>query len=303
MSESVLIAKNLNKAYKETLALNSFHMRVRKGDIYALAGPNGAGKTTLIRLITGLAKKTGGELLLFGESDEAGYQRVRKNIGTLIEMPVFYQNRTARQNLEINRRMKQIDDREAVSRALRLVGLEDTKKKVKDYSLGMKQRLGIAKALLAGPECLILDEPTNGLDPLGIIELRNLLARLNQEYGITIILCSHILKELEMIATCYGMIKNGRMIQEFKAEEMPKLCGSYLSIRVNDTAGAGVILKETMELSDVEDGEENELRIYDSNVKLKDVSRVLGENGLEVEEFTHVTNTLESYFTSVMEEN
>ena len=204
MGELIFRTNHLNKVYKETHALNNFTINIKKGSIYALMGPNGAGKTTLIRIVTGVARKTSGDMTLFGKETEQEYNSVRNKIGTLIETPALYRDKTAYENLNINRMLKKIDDKKEIDRVLEIVDLSNTKnKKVKNFSLGMKQRLGIAKALLGNPEFLILDEPINGLDPFGIIEIRNLILDLNKNHGITMLIASHILKELTMVATHY----------------------------------------------------------------------------------------------------
>ena len=204
MKEAVLKTYNLCKKYKDQMAVDNVSMTIRKGDIYGFIGQNGAGKTSLIRMITGLAHRTSGEIELFGGSGEEALNKGREFIGSLIESPAFYKNMTARENLEVSRLVRNIPGKECIDEVLNLVGLKDTgKKKVKDFSLGMRQRLGIANALLGNPKLLILDEPINGLDPMGIIEIRELLKKINTEKDITILISSHILGELSEMATTY----------------------------------------------------------------------------------------------------
>ncbi|MBR6483649.1 MAG: ATP-binding cassette domain-containing protein, partial [Clostridiales bacterium] len=202
MNSIVMETKGITKKYKHTLALDNVALKLEKGKIYGFIGQNGAGKTTLIRLITGLSFPTGGEISLWGKTGEKELQEQRKRIGSLIEGPALYPYMTAYQNMETQRIQRGIPDKSIIDKTLKLVGLEDTgKKKVRNFSLGMKQRLGIAVALLNTPEFLILDEPINGLDPSGIVDVRNLIKKLNKEYGMTILISSHILEELYNTAT------------------------------------------------------------------------------------------------------
>lgn len=206
MNVTVFEAINITKKYRNTLALNQVSMSVMQGDIYGFIGENGAGKTTMIRLLTGLAEPTTGKIALFGESNKK-LAKQRERIGCIIESPSLYLDMTAYENLEVQRLQRGIPGKGCIDNALALVGLKDTgKKKAKDFSLGMRQRLALAIALLGNPEFLVLDEPINGLDPTGIIELRNLLKRLNKERGITILISSHILTELHQLANRYGIL-------------------------------------------------------------------------------------------------
>ena len=213
MNVTVFEAINITKKYRNTLALNQVSMSVMQGDIYGFIGENGAGKTTMIRLLTGLAEPTTGKIALFGESNKK-LAKQRERIGCIIESPSLYLDMTAYENLEVQRLQRGIPGKGCIDNALALVGLKDTgKKKAKDFSLGMRQRLALAIALLGNPEFLVLDEPINGLDPTGIIELRNLLKRLNKERGITILISSHILTELHQLANadrkaCIRIIQN-----------------------------------------------------------------------------------------------
>ena len=197
MDSIILEAKGITKKYRQTLALDNVELKLQKGKIYGFIGQNGAGKTTFLRMVTGLAFPTSGELSLWGKTGEKGLQEQRKRIGCIIEGPALYPSMTAYQNLEVQRLQRGIPDKGIIDKTLKMVGLADTgRKKVRNFSLGMKQRLGIAIALLNTPEFLILDEPINGLDPQGIVDVRNLIKSLNKEYGMTIIISSHILEEL-----------------------------------------------------------------------------------------------------------
>lgn len=211
----VLKTEHLTKVYGKQKAVNQVSMRVKKGAIYGFIGKNGAGKTTFMKMVAGLAPQTEGTIELFGSKD---LENQRKRIGSLIENPGVYANMTARENLEVIRRSFGIPEKQTVDDTLAFVGLAgNNKKKVKNFSMGMKQRLGLAISLLGNPDFLILDEPMNGLDPEGIKEIRELLLKLNRERGITILISSHILGELSKMATHYGIIKDGILVEEFEA--------------------------------------------------------------------------------------
>lgn len=246
MNVTVFEAINITKKYRNTLALNQVSMSVMQGDIYGFIGENGAGKTTMIRLLTGLAEPTTGKIALFGESNKK-LAKQRERIGCIIESPSLYLDMTAYENLEVQRLQRGIPGKGCIDNALALVGLKDTgKKKAKDFSLGMRQRLALAIALLGNPEFLVLDEPINGLDPTGIIELRNLLKRLNKERGITILISSHILTELHQLANRYGILHEGKLLQEITAtEEYSKLLERFYVAdvsRSNGTSGQGLYI-------------------------------------------------------------
>lgn len=224
--EYVLEAKGLCKQYKSFKALNSLSMRVPKGAIYGFVGKNGAGKTTLIRLICGLQQPTYGEYTLYGlSSQEAEITQSRRRMGAVVETPSIYMDLTAADNLKEQYRVLGLPSYDSIPELLKLVGLENTgKKKARNFSLGMRQRLGIAVALAGAPDFLVLDEPVNGLDPQGIIEIRELILRLNREHGITVLISSHILDELSKLATHYGFIEGGRMVKEISAVELEAAC-------------------------------------------------------------------------------
>lgn len=207
MSEYILRTDELTKTYKNYAAVNKVNLNVKKGDIYGFIGQNGAGKSTMLRLVTGLGFPDSGTLEIFGENADKRLNDAQKRIGAIIENPALFLNMTAEQNLEVHRLQKGIPGKQCIADTLKLVELENTgNKKVKNFSLGMKQRLGLATALLGDPEFLILDEPTNGLDPIGIVELRELIQKLNREKGLTVLISSHILSELYQLATTYGII-------------------------------------------------------------------------------------------------
>ena len=263
MNVTVFEAINITKKYRNTLALNQVSMSVMQGDIYGFIGENGAGKTTMIRLLTGLAEPTTGKIALFGESNKK-LAKQRERIGCIIESPSLYLDMTAYENLEVQRLQRGIPGKGCIDNALALVGLKDTgKKKAKDFSLGMRQRLALAIALLGNPEFLVLDEPINGLDPTGIIELRNLLKRLNKERGITILISSHILTELHQLANRYGILHEGKLLQEITATELDKRCKKHLLLQVNDVAAASVLLESKLNTSNFSVMPDKSIHLYD----------------------------------------
>ncbi|HWL12988.1 MAG TPA: ATP-binding cassette domain-containing protein, partial [Ureibacillus sp.] len=253
MNEYILKTNQLSKKYQDKMALNKVDLSIKKGSIYGFIGQNGAGKSTLIRLITGLAFPTDGSFELFGETNEREINEARKRIGTIIEGPALYPNMTAVQNLEAHRLLKGIPGKECVGKTLALVGLQNTgKKKAKNFSLGMKQRLGLAIALLGDPEFLILDEPINGLDPMGVVEIRELLKKLNQEYGITILISSHILSELHLLATHYGIIHHGELLEQLTAQELNEKGQHYLHIKVDNSDKCASVIESKLATNNFE---------------------------------------------------
>ena len=297
MKEAVLKTYNLCKKYKDQMAVDNVSMTIRKGDIYGFIGQNGAGKTTLIRMITGLAHRTSGEIELFGGSGEEALNKGREFIGSLIESPAFYKNMTARENLEVSRLVRNIPGKECIDEVLNLVGLKDTgKKKVKDFSLGMRQRLGIANALLGNPKLLILDEPINGLDPMGIIEIRELLKKINKEKDMTILISSHILSELSELATTYGIISNGKLIEEITAKQLSEKCRQYIDLKVDDTARAVILLERELGISDYEVLEDSNIKVFSNLDNVGEVNSLLSRSGIIVESISVKGENLEEYF-------
>ena len=296
--EYVLRTENLTKVYGKKKVVDGVSMHVRKGDIYGFIGKNGAGKTTFMRMVAGLASSSQGTVELFG-SDEV--EKQRKRIGTLIENPGVYPNMTARENLEIIRRSFGITDKNRVDEMLTLVGLEHAgKKKVKNFSMGMKQRLGIAISMFSSPDFLILDEPINGLDPEGIREIRELLLKLNRERDITILISSHILGELSKIATHYGIIKNGLLIDEFDADDLNERCRRCHKLVVNDAESASRILEEKLNITQYDVPEPGILRVFENLEQTQRTNRELIQNNVEVIESYLVGQDLEGYFMEIL---
>lgn len=236
--EYVLETNALTKSYRDFTALDGLTMHVPKGAVYGFVGRNGAGKTTLIRVICGLQDPTGGSYTLYGVKNTAPeINKCRRRIGAVVEAPSIYMDMTARENIYQQYRILGIPSYDGADRLLGLVGLGDAgKKKARNFSLGMRQRLGIAVALAGNPDLLVLDEPVNGLDPQGIIEMRELILKLNREHGITVLISSHILDELARLATHYGFIDGGRMVKEMSAEELEKHCRKCVRVEVGNTA-------------------------------------------------------------------
>lgn len=301
MASYVIKTTNLTKTYKKATALNNVSIKIEKGHIYGFIGQNGAGKTTLLRLLLGLSFPTSGEIELFGKKDEAGIVRMRNKIGSIIEAPSLYPDLTAYQNLEICQIANGSQNKEAILSLLSLVGLSDTdNKKAKNFSMGMKQRLGIAIALLNNPDLLLLDEPINGLDPTNIIEVRDLLKKLCTEKGLTILISSHILSELYQLATDYIFIHKGNIIQELTLRQLEDKCRMHISIKVNDTHKAVSVLETVLKTSKFELSDDGEIKVFDfiDNVGL--VSEALSSDGLIFTKIAVEGESLEDYYIKVI---
>lgn len=297
MSEHILRTHHLSKQYKNQFALNKVNLSIKKGSIYGFIGQNGAGKSTLIKLVTGLAFSTAGSIELFGESGERSLIQARKRIGTIIEGPALYPQMTARENLEAHRLLKGIPGNDCIEKMLRLVGLQDTgKKKAKNFSLGMKQRLGIGIALLGDPEFLILDEPINGLDPMGVVEIRELLLRLNREFGITILISSHILSELHLLATHYGIIHKGELLEELTASELHNKCQQFLHIKVDNPNKAATVIENKLATDAYEVMQDGVIKLFQYLDNPGKVSTALVKEDLVIHEFMPMGEDLEGYF-------
>lgn len=297
MKKVVLKTYNITKKYGEQLAVDNVNMTIKKGDIYGFIGQNGAGKTTLIRLITGLIHKSGGEIELLGANEENELNKARTMVGSLIESPSLYTNMTARENLEVSRLVRNIPGKKCIDEVLELVGLKDVeKKKVKNFSLGMRQRLGIANALMGNPKLLILDEPINGLDPMGIVEIRELLKKINKEKDMTILISSHILSELSELETTYGIISNGKLIEEITAKQLSEKCRQYIDLKVDDTARAVILLERELGISDYEVLEDSNIKVFSNLDNVGEVNSLLSRSGIIVESISVKGENLEEYF-------
>ncbi|TYP74122.1 ATP-binding cassette domain-containing protein [Paenibacillus methanolicus] len=298
MQDYVLRTNQLSKTFRGHRALDNVNLSIRRGSIYGFIGQNGAGKSTLIRLVTGLAFPTAGSIELFGSSEEKALIQARKRIGSSIESPALFPHMTAGENLEANRILRGIPGQDCVPRMLKQVGLQGTgKKKAKHFSLGMKQRLGLAIALLGDPEFLILDEPTNGLDPMGVIEMRELLKTLNRELGITILISSHILSELHLMASHYGIIHRGRLLEQLTATELDGKCRQYVYIKANDSDKATAVIQHELDTADFEVMQDGAIKLYNYAEQPSKISSALFSAGLEIEKFMPMGEDLERYFT------
>lgn len=297
----ILRTINLVKRFKDKDVVANVNMNIKRGEIYGFLGPNGAGKTTIMKMIVNLLKPSSGEIEIFGEKLTYRAYETLKRIGSIIEYPVFYDKLTGRENLELHCEYMGYYDQCAIDRALELVNLKGIDSKaVKDFSLGMKQRLGIARAIITKPEFLILDEPINGLDPIGIKEIRNLLKMLSKEYGITILISSHILSEIEQIADTIGIINNGELIQEVSMESIRADNTEYVEISTKDCIRASYILENDLNISNFKIIENTLIRIYDLKLAQKDISRALILKGVEIEAINKKNSSLEDYFLKLL---
>ncbi len=299
--EYILRAENITKDYKKFTALKGVSIQLKPKRIYGLIGRNGAGKTTFMRIIAGLSMQTGGKLELFGCSEPKKMVKQLKKIGCLIEYPSLNGNMTAMENLELHRIMRGIKDKEAGSKLLKMVGLDNTgKKKVKDFSLGMRQRLGIAVALLGKPELLILDEPVNGLDPLGVVEIRNLIKELCEKHGITILISSHNLPELYQTATDYIIIDKGEVKAAMTLDELEQQCQKYYTIKCEENDKLVDILRNELKTDKFKVMEDGTIRLYDFQSEQKMLAELFFKKGIITEKFSLDGDTLENYFVHMV---
>lgn len=303
MKEVVLKTNNLTKQYNKNVVLDNVNITIKKGDIYGLIGRNGAGKTTLMKIITTLASPTSGTFELFNtcsENDELFDNK--KRVGSLIEYPAFYPNLSAYDNLKYYTIQRGIVDKNQINKVLELVNLTGTgKKKVKTFSLGMKQRLGIALAILNSPDFVILDEPINGLDPIDISELRNTFKKLSDN-GITLLISSHILSELYLLANEFGFLENGKLIKELSKEELDLECSKCLVIKTDDSKKVSVLLEKELNTNNYKVINNEEIRVYDYTDDSDKVSDVLVNNKIKIKGFYESGISLEEYFKEIIKE-
>jgi len=297
---NILTTQNLTKRYSGRAAVDNVSLTVEKGDIFGLIGQNGAGKTTFMRMVTSLTHPDSGQITLFGEAEPARLHAARSRIGSVIESPALFGNLTATQNLEYYRIQRGLTDKTRIPKVLDIVSLHDTgKKKFKNFSLGMKQRLGLALAILSHPDFLILDEPTNGLDPTGIIEMRDLIKKLSSE-GITMLISSHILSELAQVANKYAIIHNGRLLKSLTHAQLQEECKQALSVTVDDPAKAMVVLETVLGITDYKQVSENELRVYSHLDDPAEITFRLSHEGVRVASIHAVGDSLEDYYTKII---
>ncbi|MEY8517918.1 ABC transporter ATP-binding protein [Lachnospiraceae bacterium 29-84] len=300
MNDLVIETKQLTKIYGEQTAVSKVNLHVKKGRIYGLLGRNGAGKTTIMKMVLGLASITSGEVDVFGKNIKGREKRVYPRIGAIIETPGFYPNLTGTENLEIFAKLRGTAAPHAVKNALEIVGLPYKDKKLfSKYSLGMKQRLGIANAILHDPELLILDEPTNGLDPIGIAEVRDFIKRLSSEQGKTILISSHILSEIALLADDIGIIDCGVLLEESSMNELKKRNSKYILLQVSDVPKTSLILEREFYTKDYSVQDEHTLRIYDTSLNMGKINKFLVMQNITVTSSGLCDDTLEDYFKKI----
>ena len=299
----ILQTNNLTKTIGGKDLVNRVSLHIKKGEIYGFLGPNGAGKTTVMKMITNLWKPTNGSIEIFGEILTPQSYEVLKRMGSIIEFPTFYNHMTGYENLRLHCEYMGYYKHGSIENALDMLDLTDAAQKpVKNYSLGMKERLGIARAILCKPELLILDEPTNGLDPAGMKQIRDLLKTLCEEYGITIMVSSHILSEIESIADTIGVINHGMMINEIGMKEIEKMSLAYIELTVANPKKAAYVLSEKLGLSNFKIIENNKIRIYDQHISTQELSKTMALNDVEVTALGKQSETLEDYFLKMTAE-
>lgn len=296
----ILQTNQLTKSIRGKAIIKDVNLHIKKGEIYGFLGSNGAGKTTVMKIITNLWKPTKGSIELFGETLTPKSYEVLKRIGSIIEFPIFYDNMTGYENLNIHCEYMGYYNHGSIEKALDILDLKDAANKlVRDYSLGMKERLGIARAIICKPELLILDEPTNGLDPAGMKQIRDLLKILCTEYEITIMISSHILSEIESIADTIGIINNGTMIKEIGLKEIEQMNLAYIELSVLNIKKAAFVLNEKLGITNFKIVDDSQIRIYDSDIPNHKLSKVLALNDVDVIAFNKKSETLEDYFLKI----
>ena len=299
----ILQTNHLTKTIGGKELVSNVNLHIKKGEIYGFLGPNGAGKTTVMKIITNLWKPTDGTIEIFGETLTPQSYEVLKRMGIIIEFPTFYDHMTGYDNLKLHCEYMGYYNHGSIENALDMLDLSAAASKpVKNYSLGMKERLGIARAILSKPELLILDEPTNGLDPAGMKQIRDLLRTLCSEYGITIMISSHILSEIESIADTVGIINHGIMMKEIGMKEIEQMSLTYVELSVPDTKKAVYVLSEKLHLTNFKIIEDGQIRIYDNRVSTQELSKVLALNDVEVIALGNKAETLEDYFLKMTAE-
>ena len=300
MDDLIIETKRLTKIYGEQAAVNAVDLHVKKGRIFGLLGRNGAGKTTIMKMILGLATITSGEVDVFGRNIKGNEKRIYPRIGAIIETPGFYPNLTGTENLEIFAKLRGTAAPDAVKSALEVVGLPYKDKKLfSKYSLGMKQRLGIANAILHDPELLILDEPTNGLDPIGIAEMRDFIKNLSAMHGKTILISSHILSEIALLADDIGIIDHGVLLEESSMEELEKKNSKYILLNVSDVPKASLILERGFHVKEYSVQDEQTLRLYDTTLDMAAINKALVLQDVAVVSSQLCNDTLEDYFKRI----
>ena len=299
----ILQTSHLSKTIDGKQLVTDVNIHVKKGEVYGFLGPNGAGKTTVMKMLTNLWKPTSGTAWLFGKVLEKNSYEVLKRMGSIIEFPTFYDHMSGKDNLQLHCEYMGYYNKGSVDEALGMLGLSDAADKpAGSYSLGMKQRLGIARAILCKPELVILDEPTNGLDPAGMKQIRDLFRMLCTEYGMTLMISSHLLPEIESIADTVGVIHHGKMMKEISMKEIAETNTAYIELAVEDTKKAAYVLAEKMQLSNFKIVNDSGIRIYEQGVTTQKISRELMANDVEIASISQHTENLEDYFLKITSE-
>lgn len=299
----ILRTIQLSKSISGKELVKNVNIHVKKGEIYGFLGPNGAGKTTVMKMITNLWKPTEGSVELFGEKLTPKSYEVLKRMGSIIEFPCFYEHMSGKDNLRLHCEYMGYYAPGSVENALEMLELSDAAENpVKSYSLGMKQRLGIARAILCKPELVVLDEPTNGLDPAGMKQIRDLFQMLREEYGMTFLISSHLLSEIESIADTIGIISHGKLLREISMQEISEMNTAYIELTVENTQKAAYILSEKLNLGNFKIMDDSRIRIYEPSAAAQNVSKELLLNGVEMISITKHTESLEDYFLKLTKE-
>jgi ABC-2 type transport system ATP-binding protein len=298
----VLQTHQLCKSYNGQEVISNVNMKLKKGEIYGFLGPNGAGKTTIMRMITNLIKPTSGHVEIFGKKLMPTSYEALKRMGSIIEYPIFYEHLTAQANLELHLEYMGAYNKKVINEALELVQLTNIDNKpVKNYSLGMKQRLGIARAISTRPELLILDEPTNGMDPLGIHELRDLFHRLCKEYGMTLLVSSHILQEVEQLADTIGVIHHGKLIEEVSMEYIRGKHSEYIEVVTTNGKHTAFVLEDKLGISNFKMMDEHTVRIYEAEILPVELAKALVNHNVGIEALNKKNITLEEHFLKLIQ--
>lgn len=296
---NIIETQNLTKSYADFTAVSNVNLHIPKGAVYGFLGPNGAGKSTTMKMFLGLTKPTSGSFTIDGKKYPEARVEILKEVGSFIEAPAFYGNLSGEENLEIIRKILGLP-KSSVSEALEIVGLTQFRKRLaKKYSLGMKQRLGLASALIGQPPILILDEPTNGLDPIGIAEVRNFIKNLSVERGKTILISSHILSEISLLADDIGIIDHGVLLEESSMDELEKKNRKYIQLQVSDIPKASLILERQFHVTDYAVQDEHNLRLYDTALDMAAINKALVVQDVAVISSQICNDTLEDYFKQI----
>lgn len=295
--DDVVMTEQLTKKSRGRLLVSGVNLHIRRGEIYGFLGQNGAGKTTIMKMLTGIMRPTSGEIMLFGKKLTSSEKSGLKRVGSIIEYPIFFEHLTAMDNLQLHCEYLGFYDKKAILQAIDMVHLNGQEgKMVSEYSLGMKQRLGIARAMITKPELIILDEPTNGLDPIGIKDMRDLIRMLNKEYGISFLLSSHILGEIEQVADRIGVIKDGKLVNEVNLEDIRKMQTNYIEITTKDVDTAAFLLEHKLQINNMKIMNDRQIRIYDQQIAQSEISKMLILHDVDIEAIQKHRHSLEDYF-------